>query len=52
MRFHIFSSVRHQSIILVNQLDATLCSLIYSLLRFSLHVSGAFAPIIRSTIKL
>jgi hypothetical protein len=29
-------------IILINQLDATLCSLIYSLLRFTLHVSGAF----------
>jgi hypothetical protein len=28
-------------IILINQLDATLCSLIYSLLRFTLHVSGA-----------
>jgi hypothetical protein len=34
--------VHHKSIILINQLDATLCNLIYSLLRFTLHVSGAF----------
>jgi hypothetical protein len=27
---------------LINQLHATLCSLIYSLLRLTLHVSGAF----------
>jgi hypothetical protein len=40
--FHICVSVHHQSIILINQLDVTLCSLIYSLLRFTLHVSGAF----------
>jgi hypothetical protein len=40
--FHICVSVHHQSIILINQLDATLCSLIYSLLRFTIHVSGAF----------
>jgi hypothetical protein len=40
--FHICVSVRHQSIALINQLDAALCSLIYSLLRFTLHVSGAF----------
>jgi hypothetical protein len=40
--FHICVSVHHQSIILINQLDATLCSLIYSLLRFTLHVSSAF----------
>jgi hypothetical protein len=30
--FHICISVHHQCIILINQLDATLCSLIYSLL--------------------
>jgi hypothetical protein len=40
--FHICVSVHHQSIILINQLDGTLCSLIYSLLRFTMHVSGAF----------
>jgi hypothetical protein len=40
--FHICVSVHHQSILLINQLDVTLCSLIYSLLRFILHVSGAF----------
>jgi hypothetical protein len=40
--FHICISVHHQSIILINQLDAALRSLIYSLLRFTLHVSGAF----------
>jgi hypothetical protein len=40
--FYICVSVHHQSIILINQLDVTLCSLIYSLLRFTLHVSGAF----------
>jgi hypothetical protein len=40
--FHICVSVHHQSIILINQLDATLCSLIYSLLRFTVHVSGTF----------
>jgi hypothetical protein len=32
----------YYNIILINQLDATLCSLIYSLLRFTVHVSGAF----------
>jgi hypothetical protein len=30
------------TIMLISQLDATLCSLIYFLLRFTLHVSGAF----------
>jgi hypothetical protein len=40
--FHICGSVHHQSVILMYQLDATLGSLIYSLLRFTLHVLGAF----------
>jgi hypothetical protein len=40
--FHMCASVHHQSVILINQLDASLCSLIYSLLRFTLNVSGAF----------
>jgi hypothetical protein len=34
MKFHICVSVHHQSILLINQIDAALSSLIYSLLRF------------------
>jgi hypothetical protein len=42
LEYHICVSAHYQYIILINQLDATLCSLIYSLLWFTLHVSGAF----------
>jgi hypothetical protein len=39
--FYICGSVHHKSIILINQLDETVCNLIYSLLRFTVHVLGA-----------
>jgi hypothetical protein len=36
---------------LINELDVTLCSLIYSLLRFTLHVSGHLATDLNHTSK-
>jgi hypothetical protein len=40
-RSQIWSRLTTGIILLINQRDATLCSLIYSLLRFTVHVSGA-----------